>query len=149
MPEFHCFSCSASLSSRLVEIGREESGAATAALLAGDLWDFFCAKETAGQRSSNIPVAQISRSDIFIATFSVTQYRRGIRVFAEGFDIPSGKNFHHPAMEVIHRVILDRAKAAVVFFACFVDFTAPPIANVAVLTTQLDVLGIRLTMTFK
>ena len=102
-----------------------------------------------GAKESSIPVAQISRPTVFIATFSVTQYRRGIGIFAEGFDIPSGENFHHPAMEVIHRVILDRAKAAVVFFACFVDFTAQPIANVVVLTTQLDVLGIRLTMTFK
>lgn len=70
-------------------------------------------------------------------------------VLAEGFDISSGKNFHHPAMEVIHRVILDRAKAAVVFLARFVDFTAQPIVNVVVLTTQLDVIGIRRTMTFE
>jgi len=97
-----------------------------AALLAGDLRDFFCAKETAGQRSSSIPVAQISRSAIFIATFSVMQCRQGMGVFAEGFDISFGKNFHHPAMEVIHRMILDRAKAVVVLFARFVDFTAQP-----------------------
>ena len=77
----------------------------------------------------------------FIATSLVTQYRRGIGIFAESFDVALGENFHHPAMEVIHRVILDRAKTAVVFFACFVEVTAQPFANVFVLTPQLDVLG--------
>ena len=64
------------------------------------------------------------------------QNRRGIRIFAEGFGIAIGENFHHPIVKIIHRMILNRAKAAVVFLACFINIRAQPDADVLVLAAQ-------------
>ena len=107
----------------------------------GRLWVFFCAGNAQGEKTQQDSGNSKQPGLLSSLTFLVTQYRRGIGIFAEGLLVSSGEDFHHPAMEVIHRVVLDRAKAAVVFFACFVEVTPQPIANVFVLTTQLDVLG--------
>ena len=81
-----------------------------------------------------MPAVKSSRHHDFIATPLVAQNRGRVGIFSEGFRIPLGEDLHHPAMEVIDRMILDRAKAAVVFFACFIEFTAQPFANILVLT---------------
>ena len=45
----------------------------------------------------------------------------------------------HPLVEVIHWMILNRAKPAIVFFAGFVEFTAHPMTNVFMFSAQFNV----------
>jgi hypothetical protein len=66
---------------------------------------------------------------------------RRIGIFSKGSGVALRENFHHPTLEVIHRVILNRAEAAVVFFAGFIEITAQPIAYVFIFPAQANILG--------
>ena len=44
---------------------------------------------------------------------------RGVGVVAEGVGIPVGKDFHHPAVKVVHRMVHDGFETAVVFSMSF------------------------------
>ncbi len=76
-----------------------------------------------------------------MAMILVPQNGRGIGIFSEGLRISLGENFQHPVMEVIHGMILNRAEAAIVFFAGFVNVAAQPVTDVFVFAAQSNVLG--------
>ena len=76
-----------------------------------------------------------------MAMILVPQNGRGIGIFSKGLRISLGENFQQPVMEVIHGMILNRAEAAIVFFAGFVNVAAQPVADVLVFAAQTNVLG--------
>ena len=71
------------------------------------------------------------------------QNGRGIRIFAEGLGVAIGQNFHHPIVEIIHRMVLNRAKTAVVFLACFINVHPQADADVFVLTAEANFLRLQ------
>jgi hypothetical protein len=71
----------------------------------------------------------------------VPQDGRRIGIFSKGSGISPCENFDHPTLEIIHRVILDRAEAAVIFFAGFIEITAQPIAYVFIFPAQANIFG--------
>ena len=77
----------------------------------------------------------------FIAERLVLQDGRGIRVSSERFGIAFREDRHHPCVKVIHGMIEDRAKTAVVFLASFINISSQPHTNIFVLTSQANVLG--------
>ena len=84
---------------------------------------------------------QTQRAANFNAFGLVPQDGRRIGIFSKGSGISPCENFDHPTLEVIHRVILDRAEAAVIFFAGFIEITAQPIAYVFIFPAQTNILG--------
>src|SRR5208282_1143584 len=76
-----------------------------------------------------------------MATILVPQDGRRIGVLSEGFAIAPGENLHHPMMEVIDGMILDRAEAPIVFLAGLVKIAAQPMADIFVLAAKGDILG--------
>ena len=90
---------------------------------------------------SMAPATDASRRAGPMAMVLVPQNRRGIGIFSKGLGIALGENFHHPVMEIIHGMILNRAEAAVVFFAGFINVTAQPVTDVFVFASQANVLG--------
>src|ERR1700722_84000 len=78
------------------------------------------------------------RTANFIPAFLVPQNERGVRIFSEGFNVTLAEDFHHPVMKVVHRMVLNRAEAAVVFFAGFIDFSTQSVTDVFVLAAQFN-----------
>ncbi len=66
------------------------------------------------------------------------QNGRGIRIFAEGLGVAIGQNFHHPIVEIIHGMILNRAKTAVVFLARFINVNAQTDTDIFMFTAQAN-----------
>src|ERR1700722_11376740 len=85
--------------------------------------------------------APTKRTANFIPAFLVPQNGRGIRIFSEGFNVTLTEDFHQPVMKVVHRMVLNRAEAAVVFFAGFIDFSTQSVTDVFVLAAQLTSFG--------
>jgi hypothetical protein len=71
----------------------------------------------------------------------VPQNGRGIRIFSKRVALALGEDLHHPVMEIIHRMILNRSEAAVIFLAGFVEITAQSVTDVIVLAAQSNLLG--------
>ena len=93
------------------------------------------------QRTSNIPGSKAKRTLRGIPYILVPQNGRGIRIFSEGFAIAFGKNLHHPAVEIINRLIENRMEAAVVFLTSFINITAQPCTDIFVFAAEANVLG--------
>ena len=55
---------------------------------------------------------------VFLATALAlpAQDGRGVRILAERFRIAAAQYFHHPVIEIVHRMRLDGLEAAIVFF---------------------------------
>jgi hypothetical protein len=45
--------------------------------------------------------------------------RRGVRILAKAVSIAIGKDFHHPAIKIVHWVVHDGLESAVVFSMSF------------------------------
>ncbi len=68
------------------------------------------------------------------------QNRRGVRIFSEGLGVAVGEYFHEPMMEIIHGMVVNRAEAAIVFLAGFVQIAAQSAANIFLLAGEANVL---------
>src|SRR5258708_13406169 len=64
----------------------------------------------------------------------------GVRIIAERVRVPFGKDFHHPAIKVVHRVIHDGFEAAVVFSMCFFNVIFQTRADVFILAAEAHLL---------
>jgi hypothetical protein len=73
--------------------------------------------------------------------FLVPQDRRGIRIFSEGVVAALGENFHHPMVEIIDGMILNRSEAAVIFLTGLIEITSQPLTEIFVLATQFNFFG--------
>src|SRR3984893_3749808 len=58
---------------------------------------------------------------------------RGVRIFAEGVCVPFGKDFHHPAIKVVDRMVHDGFETSVVFSMSFFNVVFQSDAEVFVL----------------
>src|SRR3984957_17809769 len=67
--------------------------------------------------AANTTAAPLHRYSVFIAVELVPQDRRRIRVLPEGFRITVSQNGHRVIVEVIHGMIEDSFKSAIVFLA--------------------------------
>src|SRR5258707_1407024 len=73
-------------------------------------------------------------------TFLLASAGRSVGIFAEGMCIAVGKDLHHPAIKVIHRVVHDGLEAPVVLSMSFLNVVPQTIANIFVLASQLHLL---------
>ena len=92
-------------------------------------------------KTSNIPESKAKRTLNGIPYILVPQNWRGVRIFAESFAIALRENFHHPAMEVINRLIENGMETAVIFFSGFVNIAAQSDTDVLILTAEANFLG--------
>ena len=58
---------------------------------------------------------------------------RGVWILYYALAVPFGEYFHHPMLEVVHRMIENRAEPPVAFFACFVQVGTQAVADVLIL----------------
>src|SRR5579872_2877915 len=100
----------------------------------------FFARADGARHMSIAPTVQTNRTAKFIASFLLPHSGRRIWIFSEGFIVSLSQNFHHPAVEVIHRMIENRAKAAIVFLTGLIEITTQPMTDILVFTAQANVL---------
>src|SRR5579863_4027642 len=92
----------------------------------------------AHDKNRNIPIRPRGPR-IFIADILMPQNRRGVRIFSEGLGVAVGEYFHEPMMEIIHGMVVNRAEAAIVFLAGFVEIAAQSAANVFLLASDANI----------
>ncbi len=98
---------------------------------------FSLALRRRAERKDKQAAATLSeRPENFTVVVLVPENGRGIRIFSEGFRIALGENFHHPVMEIIHGMILNRAETTIVFLAGFIEITAQPVTDILVLASR-------------
>jgi hypothetical protein len=61
---------------------------------------------------------------------------RCVRIFAKGVRVTFGKDFHHPAVKVVHGMVHDGFEAAVVFSMSFFNVVFQSNAEIFVLAAQ-------------
>ncbi len=66
--------------------------------------------------------------------------RRSVGIFAERVGIAFGKDFHHPAVKVVHRVVHDRSESSVVLAMCFFNVVFQSDAEIAIFAALLHLL---------
>jgi len=66
--------------------------------------------------------------------------RRGIRIIAKRVRVAFGKDFHHPAVKVVHRMVNDWFEAAVVFSMSFFNVIFQSDADVSILAAKAHLL---------
>src|ERR1700730_7248487 len=71
--------------------------------------------------TKNAAMARSTRPPNFITDILVPKDGRAVWILYEALAVPFGEYFHHPMMEVVHRMIENRVESPVVFFACFVE----------------------------
>src|SRR6266478_4131840 len=84
------------------------------------------------EAQNNTPFAE-SPEKRALGVLSVMARGRGVRVIAEGVDVPFREDFHQPAIKVIDWVIHDWFEAAVVFSMSFFNVVFQSYAEVSVL----------------
>ena len=62
----------------------------------------------------------------------------GVGIVTERVGIAVGKNFHHPAIKVIHRVVHDGFESTIVFSMSFLNVVFQPDADISVFAAQSD-----------
>src|SRR5713101_4379282 len=70
----------------------------------------------------------------------VLSRRRSVRIIAEGVRVAFRKDFHHPAVKVVHRMIHDGFEAAVVFSMSFFNVVFQSHAEIFLLAAEAHLL---------